>query len=65
MPPMSFIGRVTKVGAMRKTATVTVTRWVVHAKTGKVRPLMCSGWSRVNLTAVRIDVGKEQEIPDA
>ena len=37
MPPMAFVGRVTKVGCMQKTATVTVTRWVVHKKTGKVR----------------------------
>ncbi|KAF7796065.1 hypothetical protein EIP86_007236 [Pleurotus ostreatoroseus] len=35
MPPMAFVGRVTKVGCMQKTATVTVTRWVVHKKTGK------------------------------
>ena len=37
MPPMAFVGTVTKVGFMNKTATVTVTRWVVHPKTGKVR----------------------------
>ena len=36
MPPMSFTGVVTKVGAMQKTATVTVSRWVVHERTRKV-----------------------------
>ncbi|EPQ61355.1 nucleic acid-binding protein [Gloeophyllum trabeum ATCC 11539] len=35
MPPMSFVGVVTKVGCMNKTATVTVSRWVVHKTTGK------------------------------
>ncbi|KAH8091736.1 nucleic acid-binding protein [Cristinia sonorae] len=35
MPPMSFTGVVTKVGAMQKTATVTVSRWVVHERTRK------------------------------
>ncbi|TCD61555.1 hypothetical protein EIP91_008267 [Steccherinum ochraceum] len=35
MPPMSFTGVVTKVGAMQKTATVTVSRWVVHDRTRK------------------------------
>ncbi|KJA25743.1 hypothetical protein HYPSUDRAFT_37198 [Hypholoma sublateritium FD-334 SS-4] len=35
MPPMSFNGIVTKVGFMKKTATVTVSRWVVHNLTGK------------------------------
>ncbi|TBU24219.1 nucleic acid-binding protein [Dichomitus squalens] len=35
MPPMSFIGQVTKVGYMSKTATVTVSRFITHAKTGK------------------------------
>ena len=38
MPPMSLIGQVTKVGFMNKTATVTVSRYVFHPKTGKVRP---------------------------
>ena len=37
MPPMSFLGVVTKAGFMNKTATVTVPRWVIDAKTGKVR----------------------------
>ena len=37
MPPMSFLGVVTKSGFMNKTATVAVSRWVVDAKTGKVR----------------------------
>jgi hypothetical protein len=37
MPPMSFFGVVTKAGFMNKTATVTVSRWVIDAKTGKVR----------------------------
>jgi hypothetical protein len=36
MPPMAFTGIVTKVGAMNKTATVTVSRWIVHKTTGKV-----------------------------
>ncbi|KAK1233027.1 hypothetical protein PQX77_003830 [Marasmius sp. AFHP31] len=35
MPPMAFQGLVTKVGFMDKTATVTVSRWVVHKLTGK------------------------------
>ncbi|KAI0050330.1 nucleic acid-binding protein [Auriscalpium vulgare] len=35
MPPMSFVGTVTKAGFMRKTATVTVSRWVVDKRTGK------------------------------
>ncbi|KAI0698643.1 hypothetical protein C8Q76DRAFT_589335, partial [Earliella scabrosa] len=35
MPPMSLIGQVTKVGFMNKTATVTVSRYVFHPKTGK------------------------------
>ncbi|THH28133.1 hypothetical protein EUX98_g6055 [Antrodiella citrinella] len=35
MPPMAFTGVVTKVGAMQKTATVTVSRWVVHERTRK------------------------------
>jgi hypothetical protein len=37
MPPMSFFGVVTKAGFMNKTATVTVSRWVIDKKTGKVR----------------------------
>ena len=37
MPPMSFLGMVTKAGFMKKTATVTVSRWVIDKKTGKVR----------------------------
>jgi len=37
MPPMTLKGIVTKVGVMRKTATVTVSRWVIHKQTGKVR----------------------------
>ncbi|KAL7278827.1 hypothetical protein ACG7TL_007844 [Trametes sanguinea] len=35
MPPMSFVGQVTKVGFMNKTATVTVSRFIFHSKTGK------------------------------
>ncbi|KAF8898870.1 hypothetical protein BD779DRAFT_43712 [Infundibulicybe gibba] len=35
MPPMAFKGLVTKVGFMNKTATVTVSRWVIHKLTGK------------------------------
>ncbi|KDR85320.1 hypothetical protein GALMADRAFT_234124 [Galerina marginata CBS 339.88] len=35
MPPMSFHGIVTKAGFMNKTATVTVSRWVIHKLTGK------------------------------
>ncbi|KAJ3803365.1 hypothetical protein GGU11DRAFT_739807 [Lentinula aff. detonsa] len=35
MPPMAFRGLVTKVGFMRKTATVTVTRLVAHKITRK------------------------------
>ncbi len=41
MPPMSFLGVVTKAGFMNKTATVTVSRWVIDAKTGKVRHDRC------------------------
>ena len=37
MPPLSFFGVVTKAGFMNKTASVTVSRWVIDAKTGKVR----------------------------
>jgi hypothetical protein len=36
MPPMSFVGVVTKAGFMKKTATVTVSRWVIDKRTGKV-----------------------------
>jgi len=32
---MALTGLVTKVGFMQKTATVTVSRWVVHPRTGK------------------------------
>ncbi|EIW56270.1 nucleic acid-binding protein, partial [Trametes versicolor FP-101664 SS1] len=35
MPPMSFVGQVTKVGFMNKTATIFVSRFVFHPKTGK------------------------------
>ncbi|KAF5355774.1 hypothetical protein D9756_004068 [Leucocoprinus leucothites] len=35
MPPMTLQGIVTKVGFMNKTATVTVSRWIVHNITGK------------------------------
>ncbi|KAH9063268.1 hypothetical protein EDB87DRAFT_1604911 [Lactarius vividus] len=35
MPPMSFVGVVTKAGFMNKTATVTVSRWVIDKRTGK------------------------------
>ncbi|KAI0650990.1 hypothetical protein C8Q79DRAFT_930774 [Trametes meyenii] len=35
MPPMSLVGQVTKVGFMHKTATVTVSRFIFHPKTGK------------------------------
>ncbi|KAH8998042.1 hypothetical protein EDB92DRAFT_1837568 [Lactarius akahatsu] len=35
MPPMSFVGVVTKAGFMKKTATVTVSRWVIDKRTGK------------------------------
>ncbi|KAI0826871.1 hypothetical protein BC628DRAFT_1286356, partial [Trametes gibbosa] len=35
MPPMSLLGQVTKVGFMEKTATVTVSRFIFHPKTGK------------------------------
>ncbi|KAI0321498.1 hypothetical protein OF83DRAFT_1051085 [Amylostereum chailletii] len=37
MPPMTLNGIVSKCGFMNKTATVTVSRWVVHDKTGKVQ----------------------------
>jgi len=37
MPPMAFQGLVTKAGFMNKTATVSVSRWVFHKITGKVR----------------------------
>jgi len=35
MPPMAFTGVVTKVGFMNKTATVTVSRYILHKITGK------------------------------
>ncbi|KAL4069712.1 hypothetical protein V8B97DRAFT_615408 [Scleroderma yunnanense] len=35
MPPMAFAGIVTKVGCMNKTATVTVSRFIIHKVTGK------------------------------
>ncbi|KAH7912599.1 nucleic acid-binding protein [Hygrophoropsis aurantiaca] len=35
MPPMAFTGVVTKVGCMNKTATVTVSRYIIHKITGK------------------------------
>lgn len=37
---MGFKGLVTKCGVMNKTATVTVSRWVIHKVTGKVMPLL-------------------------
>lgn len=37
MPPMTLNGIVTKAGFMNKTATITVSRWVDHKLTGKVR----------------------------
>lgn len=37
MPPMAFNGIVTKAGFMNKTATVTVSRRIIHKLTGKVR----------------------------
>lgn len=40
MPPMALTGIVTKAGFMNKTATVTVSRFVVHKTTRKVRLLM-------------------------
>jgi hypothetical protein len=36
MPPLALRGVVSKVGFMRKTATVVVSRWAVHKMTGKV-----------------------------
>lgn len=41
---MAFTGIVTKVGAMNKTATVTVQRYVVHKRTGKVNVLQSVIW---------------------
>ncbi|KAF7347936.1 Polyamine transporter 1 [Mycena venus] len=35
MPPLALRGVVSKVGFMRKTATVVVSRWAVHKMTGK------------------------------
>ncbi|KAG1749873.1 uncharacterized protein EDB91DRAFT_1235317 [Suillus paluster] len=35
MPPMALTGIVTKVGCMHKTATVTVSRHIIHKITGK------------------------------
>lgn len=41
MPPMAFRGVVTKAGCMNKTATITVSRFIIHKLTGKVRtPLL-------------------------
>jgi small subunit ribosomal protein S17 len=42
MGAMAFVGVVTKVGVMNKTATVTVPRLVIHKPTGKVCGLWCS-----------------------
>lgn len=39
MPPLALQGIVTKVGFMEKTATVTVSSFIVHKLTGKVRYL--------------------------
>jgi hypothetical protein len=38
---MAFTGIVTKVGVMNKTATVTVPRFVIHKRTGKVCGTTC------------------------
>ncbi|OCH88836.1 nucleic acid-binding protein [Obba rivulosa] len=35
MPPLALTGIVTKAGVMHKTATVTVSRILVHSRTGK------------------------------
>lgn len=48
MPPMTLKGIVTKVGVMKKTATVTVPRWVIHKQTGKVRATSCANLRRVS-----------------
>jgi len=44
---MTLKGIVTKAGVMRKTATVTVSRWVIHKQTGKVRTALWSSLRRV------------------
>ncbi len=64
MPPMSFIGTVTKVGYMHKTATVTVSRWVVHPKTRKVSTLHWSFRTSGVLAHIHLEARTEQKILD-
>ena len=49
MPPMAFRGVVTKAGAMKKTATVTVSRFIIHKLTGKVRTSLLPDISWLNV----------------
>lgn len=64
MPPMTLKGIVTKVGAMKKTATVTVSRWVIHKQTGKACTTssfnVCCVLTKRSLSANR----EEQEVLD-
>ena len=69
MPPMSLIGQVTKVGFMEKTATVTVSRFIFHSKTGKVRILLVRAVA-VSVPTIlprfgTIAVREEQKVPHA
>ena len=69
MPPMSLIGQVTKVGFMEKTATVTVSRFIFHSKTGKVRITLVHPVAVSVLTILprydTIAIRKEQKVPHA
>ena len=60
MPAMAFRGVVTKSGVMNKTATVTVSRWIRHQLTGKVRAARSSAETTNSQTPV--DGGEEEEV---
>lgn len=69
MPPMALTGVVTKVGFMQKTATVTVSRYMVHRKTHKVgSPILAIPSLRASLTPFsfqRIERSKKYLTHDA
>ena len=48
---MSLTGITTKVGAMRKTATRTVSKWVIHKQTGEVCMTFCLAYVMFPTTA--------------
>jgi hypothetical protein len=62
--PMSFTGIVTKVGRMNKTATVTVTRHVVHKVTGKVSVPQLKQLEAC-LTSLTPAFGTEEKVPNS